>query len=418
MKKYLFYLLFAGLLLQSCSKDLGSVTVTYTKATAIYGDLDAVRTTPLLGDRTSIENPGKIFVSDDFLLIGEEGKGIHVLDNSDPENPSMISFLNIPGNREFYVQGDVLYAESYYDMLKIDLSDIRQAQIDTRLEEAIADVMTNNRGETLIGFNFEEVTEKVGINSPIAQKIWGDQAFYYYDYTQSIIPPSAVPASFAGSSNSAIGTVNRIAFAEDHVYLISRSKLTTFSDQGTFEQLSSEQVGWDMETIYPDDGNLFVGTRNSMMVFNIENPSTPTFTSSFWHATSCDPVYPDGDIAYLTLRTGDFGNCPGDVNALIVLDISNVQVPTQVEEIAMQSPFGMTIINDYLYVGEGENGLKIFDVSDRRNPKLESSDTSVEAYDIIRHPNRNDMILIAGTNGLQQYQIDGGDLDLLSVVSY
>ncbi|MEM9887147.1 MAG: hypothetical protein AAF849_14735 [Bacteroidota bacterium] len=418
MKKYFFYLLLAGILLQSCSKDLGTMEVTYTKATAIYGDLESVRNTPLIGETMEIENPGKIFVAEDFLLIGEEGRGIHVMDNSDPENPISSSFLNIPGNREFYVQGSILYAESYYDMLKIDLSNINQPQLDTRIEAALGEVLKNDRDETLIGFDFEIVTEKVSVDHPIAQKIWGDQNYYFYDYTQRIIPPSAVPASFAGSSSNAIGTVNRIAFAEDHVYLISRSKLTTFSDQGSFELLSSEQVGRDMETIYPDGSHLFVGTRNSMLVFDIASPANPNLVSSFFHATSCDPVYPVGDIAYLTLRTGDFGNCPGDINALVVLDVSNISTPVEIREIEMASPFGMTLIEDYLYVGEGENGLKIFDASEREHPKLEKADGEVEAYDIIRHPNRNDLILIAGTNGLQQYKIDGSDLNLLSEVSY
>lgn len=418
MRQHLFLLLLAVAILHSCTEDLGTVDVTYTKATAIYGDLNQVRNTPLLDAPKEIDNPGKIFVSNDFLLIGEEEKGIHVIDNSDPNNPTPARFVNIPGNREFYVKGNTLYAESYYDLVKIDLSDVQQPTLVSRLENAFGEELVNAKGEVLIGFNFEQVTESMKPSNPVRQQPWGQQEIYYYDYAQTLIPPSAVPASFAGSSGGAIGSVNRIATVDEYVYVVSRAKLNTFRDNGTLELVASDYVHNSMETIFPDGDRLFVGTRNSMEVFSIINRAQPQQVGSFFHANSCDPVYPDGDVAYVTLRTGDFADCPGDVNALLVLDINDVGFPTQIQEIVMESPYGMSLLADKLYVGEGANGLKVFDATDRRNLKLETSDPKVEAYDIIRHPNRTDLILIAGTNGLQQYKIDGGDLSLMSELSY
>ncbi|MEM6697343.1 MAG: hypothetical protein AAF599_03035, partial [Bacteroidota bacterium] len=209
-----------------------------------------------------------------------------------------------------------------------------------------------------------------------------------------------------------------IATVDEYVYVVSRSKLNTFKDDGQLALIASDNVHWSMETIFPEGDRLFIGTRNSMEVFSIVNREQPRQVSSFFHANSCDPVYPDGDVAYVTLRTGDFADCPGDVNALLVLDIDDVSFPTQIQEIVMDSPYGMSLLADKLYVGEGANGLKIFDATDRRNLKLEKSDANVEAYDIIRHPNRTDLILIAGTNGLQQYKIEDGDMSLMSQLFY
>ncbi|MBE62144.1 MAG: hypothetical protein CMB89_07260, partial [Flammeovirgaceae bacterium] len=114
----------SSFILLSCEDDFGKKTVTYTKATALYGDLDALRATPLNGHARDIVDPGKIFVYDNLILVGEEGHGIHVIDNTDPQNPSAVSFLSIPGNREFFISEGTLYAESMYDMLKIDISNI------------------------------------------------------------------------------------------------------------------------------------------------------------------------------------------------------------------------------------------------------------------------------------------------------
>jgi hypothetical protein len=420
MKKFiLVFLALNVLILSSCTKDFGKVEVSYTKATAIYDDLDKIRATPLLEEAKTIINPGKIFVSEKLLLVGEEGKGIHIVDNTNPETPTTLSFLNIPGNREFFIHEQTLYAESYYDMLKIDLSDKMNPRIISRVKDAFATDFKNQEGKALIGFHFEEVTEVLDKDSVIYLQTWGEEPIYYYDYGNTIIPPSQVPTSFAGNSNASIGSVNRIAYYKEHVYVISRSIINTFQDFGQLELLSSNYASGNMETVYPNNDKLFIGTSQSMEVFDLRNPSTPEFLSSFWHPTSCDPVLPDGDVAFVTLRTGDVGNCPGDENALLVLDINNLRNPIQIQEIEMESPFGMSKAGSKLYVGEGANGLKIFDASDKRNLSLDTWDKSIEAYDIIHHPVRTDLLLIAGPNGISQYQIEASqDLSLISTLSF
>ena len=417
MKKtiYLLSLLAIGVM-TSCTKDFGSVEVNYTKATAIYGDLDEIRNTPLLEEARSVENPGKIFVSDELLLIGEEGKGIHIIDNSDPTNPQALEFLNIPGSREYYVEGDQLFAESYYDMVKIDISDARAPKLASRVENAFAQDFTNNEGKLLLGFEYEQVTEKLEEGTDFYNQFYGSNEVYYYDFANQLIPPSAVPASFAGTSNSGIGAINRIAYQDDHLYVISRSYMTIFKDEGDLTFLSTNPVGWQMETIFPHKGKMFVGTQNSMEIFDVSNPLQPQVVSSFWHATSCDPVYPVDNVAYVTLRTGDVSNCPGDENSLVVLDISSLNNPLTAQEIEMESPYGLTLANNKLYVGEGKNGLKIFDATDRLNLQLEKFDQSIEAYDVIHHPLHTNILLVAGPDGLGQYEIEGEER--LSLVSW
>lgn len=401
----------------SCNKDISSAEVTYTKATAIYGDLEELRNIPLTAVAKELINPGKIYVSEDLLLIGEEKEGIHIYDNSDPENPINISFIQIPENKEFFVHGTTIYAESLYDMLKIDLSDKNNPTLVERVENAFASSFSNDRDEVLLGFEFTEVTEVLGTNEPIWFLI-SQQEEIYFDYQNQIIPESAVPSSFAGSSSSTIGTVNRIAVQDEFVYVISNSNMTVFEDVGGFKKSHTAEVGWQMETIYPEGGALFIGTRNSMEIFDIsQNAEFPSHIGSFWHATACDPVLPTGDIAYVTLRTGDDPICPGDQNALIVVNTEDYSIPYQLQEIAMKSPYGMTLIDDVLYVGEGENGLKSFDATNRSKLVEINHDSTVKAYDIIAHPYRSDLILIAGPTGFGQYQIDAED-DNLSLISW
>lgn len=420
MKKIaLFLAAISSILLISCNKDFSKVSVTYTKATAVYADLEEIRQMPLIGGSREITNPGKIFVSQNLLLIGEEGEGVHVIDNTDPANPQNIYFINIPGNKEFYVHDDHLYAESYYDMVKIDISTIQQPTLTSRVENAFSPNSFNAAGEPLIGFTFELVTEKLDQDEDYYQLIHQND-FNYFDFQDRLIPESAVPASFAGNSQQGIGSVNRIAYSNGHLYTISNTQLSSFSDNGSLELVSSENIGWQMETIYPYDDKLFIGTRNSMEVMGLSDPGRPVHITSFWHANACDPVYPIDDVAYLTLRAGtdDETDCPGSDNLLVVLDIKQIESPEVSQEINMASPYGMTMIGNKLYVGEGSNGLKIFDASDKLNLILESAVTSIQAYDVIAHPTKFDILLIAGPDGLSQYEIQTDNRELLSNIPF
>ena len=418
MKNVFVFLAAATLLLAySCSSDVNSAQLTYTKGTAIYGSLEDQRNLILNDEVREISDPGKVYVSENLLLIGEEGEGIHVYDNTNPENPTPLSFINIPNNREFFVKDNFIYAESFYDMLKIDISDKTNPTLQNRVENAFIQDFTNEEGQVLIGFDFEVVTEEVQEGTSVWNEIWNnEQAFF--DFEERLIPLSAVPASFAGSSNSSIGTVNRIAHTNDHVYVISNSFLTVFSDNQNLEFIQSEEAGAQMETIYPQENSLYIGTRNSVEIFDIATPSNPRWQSRFNHVQSCDPVLPDGDLAYVTLRTNGT-ECPGDINALLVLDISNETRVNELQERGMLRPFGMTKIGDILYVGEGDNGLKTFDASNGSELSLINYDSEVQAYDVIAHPTRSDIILVASPSGFGQYRISetNQDFALISMIN-
>ena len=46
-----------------------------------------------------------------------------------------------------------------------------------------------------------------------------------------------------------------------------------------------------------------------MQIYDNSQPEIPLTSSSFFHATSCDPVVANDSMAYVTLRTGN--TCQG-----------------------------------------------------------------------------------------------------------
>lgn len=97
----------------SCTKDYGTVEITYQEASPIYGDVNAKRAQPLNETVRAINSPGKIFFGEYIILIGVEQEGVHVIDNTNPNNTATVNFINIKGSIEFFVKDNFIYAETY-----------------------------------------------------------------------------------------------------------------------------------------------------------------------------------------------------------------------------------------------------------------------------------------------------------------
>lgn len=81
-----------------------------------------------------IENPGKIYVINEFLLVVDQLKGIHVFNNDDPENPQNVGFIQITGSNDVAVRDNILYADQATDLLAIDVSNPENVKIASRVK--------------------------------------------------------------------------------------------------------------------------------------------------------------------------------------------------------------------------------------------------------------------------------------------
>jgi hypothetical protein len=128
-------------------------------------------------------------------------------------------------------------------------------------------------------------------------------------------------------------------------------------------------------------------------------------------------VIVSGNTAYVTLRNGS--TCQGFVNQLDVVDVSNLSNPSLIRSYDMQNPHGLSVVDQTLYLCEGEFGLKTFDVSDPRKigERLLDHVTGFAAYDVIVLP-PGDHVMVVGQHGLYQFDAtDRSDLKQLSIIS-
>lgn len=212
--------------------------------------------------------------------------------------------------------------------------------------------------------------------------------------------PGAISGD-AGSTGQG-GSLARFTTAMDHLYVVDGEKLYSYSlANSTKPQLKgSIEIGSNIETIYSYKDKLFIGSQNAMYVYSLTDPAYPTKLGEASHVRSCDPVIADDKYAYVTVRGGSA--CGGNNNALYVYDVSNVLYPKQLDVRNMESPFGLGMKGDMLYVCEGTNGLKLFDITDRANPQLKLTVSDDTYYDVIVY---DDLLICMVQGGTLLYEI-------------
>jgi len=86
-------------------------------------------------DPQSIKKLGKIYYKDNKIFVNEFLKGIHIIDNSDPINPVKIKFIEIIGNKDIAIKGQILYADNLTDLVTLDISNLDDIKVLGRVKD-------------------------------------------------------------------------------------------------------------------------------------------------------------------------------------------------------------------------------------------------------------------------------------------
>jgi hypothetical protein len=157
-------------------------------------------------------------------------------------------------------------------------------------------------------------------------------------------------------------------------------------------------IGWNIETLFPFKNNLFIGSNVGMFIYNISSPDNPVKTGQFSHVLSCDPVIADDNHAYVTLRSGN--NCRNSVNQMDVLQLNNLTNPSLVKSYPLTNPHGLSKDGNLLLICDGKAGLKVYNASNASNLQLLSTISTIETYDVIA---MNGIAIVVAIDGLYQY---------------
>ena len=422
-------LLFIGahsmLLISGCNDQVRS-TVTYIVNEPVYMPFTEFRAAKAVLPARKMVNPGKICLYGDYLFINEITEGIHVVDNSNPANPTIVAFIDLIGNMDITVRDNLLYADSYIDLVSYDISQPTQSKVVSRVQNVFPYVLPPVENDYPVTYDLEKgvvvkwelktVTEKEEFRRyyppyPCPGCVF---ALDSYNYSWAGLGKQSSVSSSAGSNfKSVTGSMSRFAIYNDYLYVVNNNTLKTFNLSENTVSLKNEQyLGWNVETVFPYEQKLFLGTSNGLLIYQLEDPACPGYLSALSHVVGCDPVVVQGNYAYVTIRGGNV--CGQSLSLLDVIDISDPSTPVQKASFNMIEPYGLGIDGNLLFVCD--LGLSVYDAS---NPLVVGSKpitkfTSINGYDVIPY---DDILILIGNDGLYQYDYsDIRNIKLLSAL--
>ena len=420
MKNIKLIVFYIGIVLLASCED--KIIETYTANIPIYITYEELRVSVQVETSKDLEKPGKIYFYNDYLFINEYLDGIHIIDNSDPASPQNLGFIKIPGNVDIAIKDNILYADSYVDLLALDISDLNNISEVNRIQDIFPYILPpyneNYRVDNVdyskgivVDWELKKVTREVEPNNyPVFP-------WYESDYMLSSYSNGNAGYSSGSSSFGVGGSMARFTGKDNVLYTIDSYTLKIIDIQTVDDIMMTKSisVGWNIETIFPSGNNLFIGSQQGMFIYDISNPYNPGFISDYFHMTSCDPVVVEGDYAYITLRSGNL--CGEISDQLDVIDISDLTEPAHVKSYSMTEPYGLGIDDEILFICDGSAGLKIYDADDPLNidNNMIANFPGIETYDVIPV---NGILMLIGDDGLYQYDYSNlEDIQLLSSIT-
>jgi hypothetical protein len=405
----------------SCT-DKCEQTTTFRTTQGITITLSELRAGVKTEAARTLENPGKIYVKGNYLFINEVKAGVHIIDNANPASPRAVSFLAIPGNVDMAVKGNILYADSYSDMVAFDITNPLAIK-EVGREEAVFPMgqidgiwwSYDPSTRVIRDARWQLQTQEMEVDCD-SRPMNGCPNCVFFD-RGGIAFTNAQSAGVSGGSGTGTGgSMARFAIVDNFLYAVTNQDMKLFNIQNAVKpQLSNNiKLGWGIETIFPYRDKLFIGSTTGMHIYDNANPATPVHLSTLQHVQACDPVVVHDNYAYVTLRTGTM--CNRGADQLDVVNITDAKRPFVLKSYPMQNPHGLGIDYPNLFICEGKYGLKSFDAKDPAaiDKNQLAHMANINAYDVIP---LSGTLLMIGKDGLYQYDYkDPKSLKLLSVM--
>ncbi|HSP12406.1 MAG TPA: hypothetical protein VLO29_07745 [Salegentibacter sp.] len=412
----IFYSLIALLLMAlmtlftSCEKETetGNMELVAVPVTMSVADF---RTSVSIQEPKEIEQAGKIYAYKDYVFINDVNRGVHIIDNSNPENPQKIKYLKIPQNTDVAIKEDMLFANSGMDLVVFDISDINNI----RQQERVEDVFENYQPSAPVGAAFVD-TENLDFQKEviIGYVLERRKIEMVRDDWRLLAAESFNSDASGGATTGTGGSMARFNIKDKFLYVVGQQTLSVFniSSLTSPEHISTDYIGWQIETIFNQDDYLYLGSSTGMYIYSIEDPSAPEFVSMLQHVLGCDPVVVDGDMAYVTIRGGN--ECGQSWSQLQVIDVADKHNPQLLATYEMDSPYGLGFKDDLLFVCDGDSGLKIYDKTQSPGLTLTDHFQDINTYDVIP---LEEVLLMVGDDMLHQYTYADNEIRLLSSFS-
>lgn len=378
----------------------GCFPYSYEVYVAEVMSLDELRSAVRATAPAPVAEAGKIYLWDRYLFLNDVQRGIHVFDVSDSRAPKKKAFIEIPGNIDLAVRDGYLYADSFIDLVVLDVRNMN----DIREVDREEGVFPSDPYQILGGTEeWLPIEWPEGIESE-SYVVTGVRKERRRSWELVIGMGSDTVPTNSAESGGIGGSMSRFTAGDTYLYTVSSCDLKLFdiTKPENPEPFAVVPIGWDIETVFPYEDKLFIGSERGMYIYDISEAGNPVKVSELEHVRSYDPVVTDGSYAFVTLRQRFQGD--DSRNELLVIDLAIIENPILRSEYAMYGPYGLGVDAGFLFVCDGDAGLKVYTVD-----SLMDSEPSVElvvwksdlkTYDVIPYKGT---LYLTGPEGVALY---------------
>lgn len=409
-----FWIIAISLFMFSACNDEEGNNETAKFAVPIVKTLSEIRNSISIESAQPTQSDGKIYVTQSLLFYVAQESGIHVFDNSNPQNPQNMIFINLEGVHDIAIKGNYLYADNFVDLVVFDISDLNNITLVRTVENVLEFYPAYPEEAEYYAYeDYPGVNEiMVGFRIEVRQKPNHDEMILANDAFSGLESSSGGAIGTGGSfakfqiNNNALYTVENF---ELNVFNIS-NPTQTFFDKSIY--MTEWLGGGVFETLFKQKEFLFIGSTNGMYIVNAFDEFNPYFVSGFSHATACDPVVVHANTAYITVRGGS--TCGAIEDQVNVIDITNIENPTLISTYLLSQPYGLGIRNNVLYVCADGN-LNVFDATNSAELVLQNTYND-QVKDVIALDTH---LIAVGTNKIVQYSYGANHtLEVISTVNF
>jgi hypothetical protein len=311
------------------------------------------------------------------LLYSVDERGLRIFDLADPESPSLLGELSIPGAACLALRGEHAY-------VGCEDTDLRTVNIGDPTAPWICDSLTipDNAGDIELAGDFAyiavgqaglQILDIVDPGAPVLHTIvdtpyhaldlaiQGDYAYIadtrslvVIDITDLPTKPLAPPTPPDRPGPSLLS----VAVAGDHAYLLDNTfGLYVYDVSDPLDPLHvTNLAGSGQGGLEVVGDRLYAGLFPGLSIWDISTPAAPVEICAVNAGGLTSALALQGDLVYQTVRS------PG---AIDIFDLSNLERPPERGVIELSGwPYHIAMVEPYVYLASRFYGLRLVDTSD------------------------------------------------------